>query len=295
MDLRHVNFRLLEVFTQVVEHRSISSAARLLHLTQPTISAQIRRLEDICGAQLLYRQGQKMLPTPAGETLYKAAGDTIRRMQECGDKLLSIRSGVAGELKIALVTTAQYVLPPLVARFNQHYPDIQVELRIGNRETTLQRYFHNKDDIYIFSHPPTDANADAQAFMQNELVLIAPQNHWASGQEKIDFQRLRDERFLVREPGSATGMVFDTWLASQGLHLSHRVQVESNEAIRVSVSAGSGLAVLSQHIVEHGNDPVSLLKVKGFPLPGRWYIVSRRDSLNHRIISHFRDIAQVSQ
>lgn len=291
MDLRHVNFRLLEVFTQVVEHQSISSAARQLHLTQPTISAQIKRLEDICATKILFQRGRQMLPTIAGEELYKAAGDTIRRMQECGEKIAAIESGVVGELTIALVNTAQYVVPQLVAEFNRFFPDIQVKLRIGNREATLQRYFRNKDDLYIFSHPPTDSNADAQAFMRNQLVLIAPKDHWAVQQAEIDFYALRDERFLVREPGSATAMVLDTWLAGQGVHLSQRVEVESNEAIRVSVAAGSGLAVLSEHIVEHGNDPVSILKAKGFPLPGQWYLVSRKDNLNQRMVNHFREIA----
>ncbi|MGQ4277265.1 LysR family transcriptional regulator [Pseudidiomarina sp. E22-M8] len=293
MDLRHINFRLLEVFSQVVEQQSISAAARQLYLTQPTVSAQIRRLEEIFASKLLQQQGRRMFPTVAGEQLYKAAGDAIRRMQDCKEKLSAINAGIAGELKIALVNTAQYVLPQLVAQFNQHYPDIQIELSIGNRESTLQRYFQNKDDIYLFSHPPTDPNADAQAFMKNQLVLIAPPDHWAVDEQHIDFHKLKNERFLIRENGSATRMVFDSWLAGHGIQLSHRTQIESNEAIRLSVASGSGLAVLSQHIVAHGSDPVATLNVTGFPLPGQWYIVSRRDSMQQQIITRFRDIAQV--
>jgi len=288
MDLRHINFRLLEVFTHVIEQQSISAAARRLYLTQPTVSAQVRRLEDIFGTKLLHQQGRRMLPTAAGDQVYRAAGDAIRRLQDCGEQLSAIETGVAGELKIALVNTAQYVLPQWVAKFNQQYPDIQVALHIGNREATLQRYFNNKDDIYLFSHPPTDANADAQAFMSNQLVLIAPPDHWAVGVENLDFHQLKDERFLIRESGSATRMVFDTWLAGQGIQLSRRTQIESNEAIRLSVASGSGLAVLSQHIVAHGSDPVAPLNVAGFPLPGQWYIVSRKDSMQEQIIERFR-------
>lgn len=291
MDIRHLNFRLLEVFTQVVEQQSISGAARRLYLTQPTVSSQIRRLEEVFDSKLLLQQGRRMVPTAAGQELYKAAGDSIRRLRDCGEKLSAIKGGIAGQLNIALVNTAQYVLPQLVAQFNRHYPDIQVELSIGNRESTLQRYFSNKDDIYLFSHPPTDENAEAYAFMQNQLVLIAPPTHWAAKQKDLDFHALHNERFLIRESGSATRMVFDTWLAGQGIQLSHRTQIESNEAIRLSVASGSGLAVLSQHIVEHGSDPVATLNVKGFPLPGQWYIVSRRDSMRQQVIDHFRDIA----
>ncbi|MCC5879577.1 MAG: LysR family transcriptional regulator [Idiomarina sp.] len=291
MNLRHLNFRLLEVFITVVELKSLSAAARRLHLTQPTVSAQVRRLEEICGSKLLYQESRSMLPTLAGEYLFQAAGDATRRMQSFAEQLSGVNEGLCGVLRIALVNTAQYVVPQLVARFAERFPDIQVDLSIGNRESTLQRYMQNKDDIYIFSHPPTDSGAEAQAFMGNQLVLIAPPDHWACGHSDIDFYSLRNERFLLREQGSATRMVFDTWLAGRGIQLSHRVQVESNEAIRLSVASGMGLAVLSEHIVEHGSDPLSILKVKDFPLPGQWYIVSHKDNANQPLIKRFSDLA----
>lgn len=290
MELRHINFRLLQVFQQVVDHQSVSAAARALHLTQPTVSAQIKRLEEACNSKLLRQEGRRMLPTLAGEQVYRASGDVLQRMRSCSEQLSAMQKGEAGELKIALVTTAQYVLPELVARFNQRFPDIAVTLRIGNREAMLQRYFKNSDDIYIFSHPPSDTHAQAQAFMHNPLVLIAPAGHWAA-KGGFDFHQLIGERFLIREPGSATRLVFDTWLAGQGLHLKHTTQIESNEAIRLSVASGQGLAVLSSHIVAHGNDPVALVDVEGFPLPSQWYIVNRDDNANRAVIDKFRDIA----
>ncbi|RUO38141.1 LysR family transcriptional regulator [Aliidiomarina shirensis] len=292
MQLRQLNFRLLEVFQQVVEEKSISAAARKLHLTQPTISAQIRRLEDVCAAELLQQEGRQMIPTLAGEHLYRACGDIMRRMHECTQAISAIREGDRGTLKISLVNTAQYVIPPLVAKFNRQYPDIGVELSIGNRSSTLQRYNNNADDIYIFSHPPSDSMVKAEPFMANRLQLIAPVNHWAVQQcEPVSFQQLVDEPFLMREPGSATRMVFDTWLAGRGLYLNHTTQIESNEAIRISVAAGMGLAVLSEHIIDHGSDAVARVNTEGFPLPGQWYMVSRNDSSNANIIDKFRVLA----
>lgn len=291
MKLRHLNFRLLEVFIQVVEQHSISAAARRLHLTQPTVSSQIRRLEEIFGSPLLIQEGRKMVPTQAGTALYHAANESFQRMQAVGESISDLQSGLAGTIKIALVNTAQYVLPQVVARFNQHYPNVNVELRVGNRESTLERYVHNRDDIYVFSHPPTDPQAHSRAFMRNRLVLIGPPGHWASEHGSLDFAQLLNEPFLIREVGSATRMVFDSWLAGQGLQLSHRIQVESNEAIRLSVACGSGLAVLSEHIVAHGSDAVCQLDVKGFPLAGQWYLVSRKDSLKQALIERFSKVA----
>lgn len=293
MQLRQLNFRLLEVFQHVVEQKSISAAARQLHLTQPTISAQIRRLEDVCGAQLLQQEGRQMLPTLAGEHLYSASGDIMRRMHECTQAISAIREGDRGTLKISLVNTAQYVIPPLVAQFNQQFPDIRVELSIGNRSSTLQRYYNNADDIYIFSHPPSDSMVKAEPFMANRLQLIAPVKHWAAQPRCgcLNFQELVNEPFLMRELGSATRMVFDTWLAGRGLYLANTTQMESNEAIRMSVASGMGLAVLSEHIIEHGSDAVARIDIKGFPLPGQWYMVSRSDTRNAPVIDRFRVLA----
>lgn len=290
LDLRQLNFRLLDVFVQVVEQQGISAVARRLHLTQPTVTAQIKRLETVYGMPLVYQEGRRMLPTMAGEHLYRIARDVCAQMQTGYAELSSIRAGEVGELKIALVNTAQYILPQVVARFNQAYPGIHVELHIGNREATLKRYDTGSADVFIFSHPPTDDHSLATAFMQNKLLLIAPENHWARHQQ-VEFKALLEERFLVRELGSATRMVFDTWLAGQGLQLRHRTQIESNEAIRLSVSAGSGLAVLSQHIIEHGNDPVRVLDVVGFPLPGQWFLVHRKDAPNDLVIEKFKQLA----
>ena len=92
-----------------------------------------------------------------------------------------------------------------------------------------------------------------------------------------NFAQLKNERFLMREPGSATRMQFESWLSSQGVELSKTMQIESNEAIRLSVASGLGLAVLSTYTLDQHSDQFSLLKVKGFPLNSHWYLVARKD------------------
>ena len=117
--------------------------------------------------------------------------------------------------------------------------------------------------------------------IRNPLQLIAPAGHWASrycaeGGE-LDFAALKNERFLMREPGSATRMQFESWLSSQGVELSKTMQIESNEAIRLSVASGLGLAVLSTYTLDQQSEQFSVLKVKGFPLTSHWYLVARKD------------------
>jgi DNA-binding transcriptional LysR family regulator len=113
------------------------------------------------------------------------------------------------------------------------------------------------------------------------LQLIVPADHWASrycadGAE-LDFTELKNERFLMREPGSATRMQFESWLSSQGIELAKTMHIESNEAIRLSVASGLGVAVLSAFTLGQSSEQFKVLKVKGFPLNSHWYLVARKD------------------
>jgi DNA-binding transcriptional LysR family regulator len=109
------------------------------------------------------------------------------------------------------------------------------------------------------------------------LQLIAPPDHWAVGMPDLTFSQLQQERFLIREPGSATRLMFESWLSSQGHGVLQSMQIESNEAIRLCVAAGLGLSVISAHTLGQQPQPCTVLKVVGFPLESHWYLVRRKD------------------
>ena len=172
-----------------------------------------------------------------------------------------------------MVTTAKYILPRLLGPFCQRFPEVEVSLHVGNRGHVLERYHNGADDLYLFSHPPAGQHTLAGRFLANPLVLIAPEGHWAVGRRGLTFEHLRDERFLFREPGSATRLVFETWLRDNSMQLSRIMQVESNEVIRMGVESGLGLAVLSEHTISAGSENLAVLDVPGFPLGSHWYLV----------------------
>lgn len=292
MDSRRINFRLLQVFRTVVQAGSISQAARQLHLTQPTVSLQLKSLSDIVGEPLLESHREGITMTPAGEYFYQAAGDALGRFDDLELQLQRYRGGETGKLSIGLVTTAKYLVAQLLSSFAEQFPDIEVILNIGNRGTVLQRFAEQADDLYWFSHPPTGADVEAEPLVRNPLQLIAPPNHWAAG-KTITFPELHGERFLIREPGSATRMLFEAWLSSQGYGLQQTMQIESNEAIRLGVASGLGLAVISEHPLAHGAEHVTTLSMRGFPLQSYWYLVRHRERYEsyaaHTFVSHVRE------
>lgn len=281
MDVRHLSFRLLQVYVQVVRLASVSAAARALHLTQPTVSLQLKKLADEVGQPLLeYRDG-KVHCTFIGDALFHAASDVLSRFDDFSTLLEEAKGGRSGTLSLGIVTTAKYVMPTILGAFDKVEPKLDVTLNVGNRAHILNRFAHQDDDLYLFSQPPSGDLVQACRIIKNPLQLIAPADHWASRyvdeKGELDFSLLKNERFLMREPGSATRMQFESWLTSQGVELSKTMQIESNEAIRLSVASGLGLAVLSTYTLSQSNDQFKVLKVKGFPLNSHWYLVSRKD------------------
>lgn len=292
MDVRHLTFRLLQVFMHVARTGNISASARALHLTQPTISLQLKKLSDTIGERLFTSAAGALELTEAGRELYLAAGDVLGRFEDFSLYLERSRGGTEGHISIAIVTTAKYVLPRILGPFYRHAPRIGVTLSIGNRARILERFARQEDDLYVFSHPPVGASVQASRIVKNPLQIIAPLDHWAVGQASLAFGDISAERFLMREPGSATRMMFEAWLTGHGLELADTMQIESNEAIRLSVASGLGLSVISAHTLQEGRDEVAVLDVDGFPLESHWYLVSRRDRrLSHAAMALVRYIA----
>ncbi|MGM0536864.1 MAG: LysR family transcriptional regulator [Pseudomonadota bacterium] len=277
MNIRHLTFRLLQVFVAVVRSGSMSEAARQLHLAQPTVSQQLKRLGETVGEPLLESRQGRLVPTEAGSELYRASREVLGRFDDVEDYLASLRGGARGRCSIALVNTAQYVLPRLLGPYSQAFPEVDLTLHIGNRRQVLTRFERQDDDLYVFSHPPSLAHARAGRFLRNPLVAVAPRGHPLAGRERVAMSELLGERFLLREPGSATRMLFESWLQEQGLTLGPTLQMASNEAIRVGVASGMGLAVLSEHVLPPEHPDLVILPVAGLPLESHWQFIVRRD------------------
>lgn len=289
MNIRHLTFRLLQVHVAVVGAGSISEAARRLHLTQPTVSQQLKRLAEAVGEPLLESRQGRLVPTEAGAELYRASREVLGRFDDFNDYLGALRGGERGRFSIALVNTAQYVLPRLLGPYSQAFPEVDVTVHIGNRRQMLTRFERQEDDLYVFSHPPSLAHALAGRFLRNPLVAVAPRGHPLAGRERIAMGELLEERFLLREPGSATRMLFESWLQEQGLTLGPTLQMASNEAIRVGVAAGMGLAVLSEHVLPPEHPDLVILPVEGLPIESHWQFIVRRDRrLSHAALGFLR-------
>ncbi len=274
---RLASFRQLEVFLTVAEHLSVGAAAQSLHLAQPTVSTQLGRLADQVGMPLFEQLGRRLYLTPAGECLQAGCREIFEALARTDMQLSRLAGAQTGCLRIASVTTAKSLLPAYLGRFSATYPDIDIEFQIANRDALIARLKENRDELYVFSHPPTELDIVAEPFADNPLIVVAPADHPLVGRSGLHWEDLAAFPFLIRETGSGTRLSLEKACREYAWSLKPRMTIASNEAIRACVMSGLGLTVLSRHAVadELGRRLVEL-DVADFPLRNTWYVVHWR-------------------
>ncbi|WP_456405035.1 LysR family transcriptional regulator [Thiolapillus sp.] len=272
---RTTTLRQLQILVAVARHGGYTRAAEALHLTQPTVSMQIKKLSEAIGLPLFEQSGKKLQLTAAGRKTLAASQEILNRLELLGGEITSLTGEMKGELRIAVVTTAKYFMPHLLGVFVQRYPEVQPRLFVTNREKVLQRLQENRDDLLIMGKVPEELEVAAIPFLDNDLVVVAPPGHRLTKKRAIPLKQLLRERFLLREPGSGTRLAMDKLFADQGLTLEPYMELGSIEAIKQAVMAGLGISVMSQHNLrlELDSRKMCILDVKGFPLRRHWFAV----------------------
>lgn len=275
----HVTLRQLRTFEAVARLKSFSRAADALHVTQPTVSKQIRLLHEEVGLPLLEQIGKKVFLTEAGEQLYGLCADWLESWSRFEQTVADFKGIKQGRLRIAAVTTTQYFMPRLLGPFCAQYPGIDIALEVVNRDRLLERLSRNEDDLYIMGVPPEGLDIEREPFLDNPLVVLAPASHPMARRQRIRFRELAHEPFIVRERGSGTRLTIERAFQERKMPLKIRLELGSNEAIKQAVAGGLGLALLSQSTLhpDPAQSDVVVLNVDGFPIRRSWYIVRPRD------------------
>lgn len=277
--IRHLSLRQLQIFEHVVRLGGYTRAAEALHLTQPTVSMQIKKLRDTIGYPLLEKVGRNLHTTAVGDEVYASAQSILNSLVSLSESAAALDNVVKGPLRIAVITTAKYFMPHLLGAFIAQYPEVEPMLKVTNRSRVLERLKSNEDDLLIMGQVPAELPIDAHPFVNNELVVVANINHPLTHCSSISLQQLSKERFMVREAGSGTRLAVDRLFAEQGLTVQPYMELGSSEAIKQAVMAGLGISVLSKHNLrlELAGQHIAILDVKGFPLYYRWYAVHLKD------------------
>lgn len=271
--LGHATFRQLEVFEAIARLGSFTRASEELHLTQPTVSMQMKKLTDVVGVPLFEQVGRRIHLTDAGKELVATAREIMQSLERCDMSIAEMRGLKKGKLRLAVVSTAKYFAPRILGEFSRQHPGVEVALKVTNRQRVLERAAENLDDLYILSQPASHLELVARPFMENPLVVMAHPEHPLCNSRNISLGSIAKEPFLMREIGSGTRLTVEHIFASHGIKPNIRMELGSNEAIKQAIVAGLGISVLSRHTlgVDGMGEPAEL-DVEGFPVVNQWHI-----------------------
>jgi DNA-binding transcriptional LysR family regulator len=270
--MRHATFHQLRVFDAIVRHGSFTRAAQEMNLTQPTLSMQVRKIGDSMGLPLFEQIGKRIHLTEAGQVLHGFCREVFAAIDRLDAQVAGLKGLEQGRLRLCAVSTAESFLPRLIGPFCNRHPGLDMALTLQNRERVLERLRANADDLYVFGTPPAEPEVEAVRFIENPLVVAAPEGHPLAGRRGLALAELAREPFLVREPGSGTRLAMERRFAEAGLRPRLRMELGSNEALRQALLGGLGLAVMPSLAVA-GVPGLAILDVDGFPIRRHWYLV----------------------
>jgi len=276
--MKNATLRQLKVFEAVARNLSFSRAAEELHLTQPAVSTQVRKLEEHAGLPLFEQLGKKIHLTPAGAQMLQSSRAIIQQFQEVEEAMTQFKGVSGGKLNVTVISAGDYFFPRLLVEFARRHSGVTLNFGVCNREELLGQLAENRTDLAIMVRPPLDADTVAEPFAPHPYVVVSAPDHPLTAKKRIPVSRIAREPFIVREKGS------DTWNSMEdafGTHLAQlniAMEIKSTETIKQAVMAGMGVSFLSAHTISRELQAGSLavLDVQGFPLMLNWYVVHRR-------------------
>jgi len=281
----------LRAFHAVASAGSFTRAADALHVTQPTLSAQVKAIEDAYGVRLFERRGRRIETTELGRGLL----DITRRyfsLEAEAEQLLAVTRGLrSGHLRVG-ADAPQHVMPTLAA-FSRAYPGVRLSLSIGNSEEVLHDLFEHRSDVAVVADVEADARLVTIPLRRDTLIAFVHRTHGWAKRRSVRAADLAGQRLVLREPGSTTRHAFEAAMATAGIALGDILEIGSREGVREAVAAGLGVGIVSDF--EFGNDPrLHPLAIDGVSRGMTEYVACLADRRELRLVRAFLDVVRAT-
>ena len=289
---RAVTLRQLRTFKTVAELKSFSLAAQRLKLSQPSVSYQVKELEETLGLPLLDRLGKRVQLTEAGTLLYGYARRMLDVLDEATVAIEEMRGIQRGNLRVGASTTVGiYLLPAALGAFKKLHPGLVISLEIGTRARVQEQVLRSELDLAVVGPASKDPDLTITPFLSDELVVVAPAGHPLATRRGLKLKDLADQPFVMREAASGSRWSLEKAARKAGVKLMVAMELGSNGAIKHAVESGLGLAVISRYActLELSSGRLVELDVRGFPIRRDWHIVHLRRRKLPTSVSAFID------
>ena len=266
-----MNLKQLEAFVQVAEGGSFSKAAKELFLTQPTISAHIASLEKELNVRLFVRNTKEVALSDDGKDLYKYARQIVDLEQKIEERFGGKDTGEKHCITIAASTIpAQYLLPKVLIRFNERYPEEQIKIIETDSTKVVTQIVEHMADVGFTGTVLEKKHCKYIPFYKDELVIITPNTEKyrkVKEESTEDIRWILNEHVIMREEGSGTRKEAKKQLKRAGVNPSELdviASIENQETIKKSVRQGMGVSILSRLATKDETRDGYLL---AFPIP----------------------------
>jgi LysR family transcriptional regulator, transcriptional activator of the cysJI operon len=289
-----MNIHQVHIFNIAARTLSITKTAKKMHLSQPSVSIQIKDLEDALNVRLFERINRKITLTDAGKTFFDYSEKLLKLIDEMNAVMNDFSSGDVGRLLLgASSTVGIYVLPSYLGDFKEIYPKAEIALMIQNRQEAVEQCIAGELDFAFMQDPPRHPDLHAEFFMKDELVIVcSPKHRWA-GRDHLTMKTLisEPEPIILREEGSGTRDLIEYVLKRFGIERKVTMELSSSEGIKRAVEANLGVAVLSKVIIENEIKSKSLvcLPIKDLNTKRDFYIVRNKKRRYMQLMMKFHD------
>jgi DNA-binding transcriptional LysR family regulator len=269
---RHGMLPQLLVFEAVARLESVTRAAEALHLAQPTVSTQLRKLSDALGVTLFELRGRRIALTAAGRELRGLCEELIALLERAEARLAALRAPSADVLRVAAAPGARRLAALLLAGFCGRHPGIHASLHVANRAALRARLDAGEDEIYLFCVPRDAQGVTAQPIASERLLLCAGAGTRFAGRRALALGELAGEPLVLREEGSGTRAALLGLFAARGLRLKPVLELASDESVAEAVAGGSGIALLPESVARAllASGALVDLRCEGLPLTRQW-------------------------
>lgn len=282
--LRQITFTQIRSFHAVAQEGGFTAASRVLRVGQPTITSQVRALEEYYGIELFFRRGRRVELTPLGQELY-AVTTRLDTMEREAEELLDAAGNFrTGSLRIGAV--GPYHVTEMLAATHARYPGLELSVQIGNSQAMLKALLDFRVDVAVLSQIKDDSRLWSTTFAKEPLVLFVLKTHPLAQREAVGLEELSGQTLVLREPGSTTRQAFEQALQQAKITPGTIWEIGSREAVWMAVLKGLGLGVVvEQELAPHPD--LRVLRFADLDLHTTAHLACLKERRNSRLVRAF--------
>jgi aminoethylphosphonate catabolism LysR family transcriptional regulator len=290
MPIAHAHLRS---FHAVATHGSFTRAAEVLHISQPTLSGQVKELEERYGIKLFVRHGRHIELTDIGRSAYGITHHLFRHEEEVEQLFQAAHALTTGKLLVA--ADSPYIVTPLLAQFQRLYPGIQISIRYGNSEQLMSWLESRLCDVaFLPNIPQADDRLISIPLEPDTLVVFVNQDHVWAERRSITIEELLEQRIILREKGSRTRSIFEEAVAAAGGQLHDVMEISGREGVREAVAAGFGVGIVAENELV-ADSRLRPLRVSNAELIHEEYFICLKERRSQRVTDAFLKMVYSNQ